>query len=47
MVIRQEFEKAGLVPIDVNMGQVVLKNLPSENQLAKINRHLNELGFEI
>ncbi len=29
------------------MGQVVLKNLPSENQLKKISLHLNELGFEI
>ncbi len=47
MVVRQEFEKAGLVPIDVNMGQVILKNLPSENQLKKISIHLNELGFEI
>ncbi len=47
MVVKQEFEKAGLAPIDVNMGQVVLKNLPSENQLKKISTHLNELGFEI
>ena len=47
MVVRQEFEKAGLVPIDVNMGQVILKNLPSEKQLKKISLQLNQLGFEI
>ncbi len=47
MVVRQEFEKAGLVPINVNMGQVILKNLPSEKQLKKISLQLNQLGFEI
>jgi len=47
MVVKQEFEKAGLKPAEVKMGEVELNNLPSENELLKINSRLQELGFEI
>ena len=47
MVVRQEFEKAGLQPQDVKMGEVELTKAPTELQLKKINLSLSELGFEI
>ena len=47
MVVRQEFEKAGLKPIEVKMGEVELSKKPTESQLKKMNSSLNELGFEI
>ena len=47
MVVRQEFEKAGIKPVDVKMGEVELNKTPSELQLKKINSSLKQLGFEI
>ena len=47
MVVKQEFEKAGLKPTDIKMGEVELNKEPTEAQLKKINSSLNELGFEI
>ena len=47
MVVKQEFEKAGLKLADVKMGEVELNNEPSENQRLRINLRLQELGFEI
>jgi AraC-like DNA-binding protein len=49
MVVRQEFEKAGLKPVDVKMGEVELDpdNVPDDAELQKINSSLNKLGFEI
>lgn len=47
MVVRQEFEKAGVKPIDVNMGEVVLSKRLSESQLKDIEGKLTLLGFEI
>lgn len=47
MVVRQEFEKRGIIPNEVNMGEVILKNVPTKSQLENINTHLQELGFEI
>lgn len=47
MVVRQQFEKAGLKPTEVKMGEVELSNVPSEKQLEKINTSIHELGFEI
>jgi AraC-like DNA-binding protein len=45
--VRLEFEKVGLRPTDVKMGEVELSKKPTEPQLKKINFSLNELGFEI
>jgi AraC-like DNA-binding protein len=47
MVVRQEFEKSGINPLEVNMGEVVLPKPLSEPQLKSIDRKLAELGFEI
>jgi AraC family transcriptional regulator len=47
MVVRQEFEKARLKPLEVNMGEVILSKPLTESQLKKIGHKLNELGFEI
>ena len=47
MVVRQEFEKSGIRPLEVNMGEVVLSKSLSESQLRNIDRKLTELGFEI
>jgi AraC family transcriptional regulator len=47
MVVRQEFEKAGLEVVDVKMGEVELIRVPGDSQWKKINSSLNSLGFEI
>ncbi len=47
MVVRQEFEKAGLKPVIVNMGEVELAEEPTNEQLQDVGKGLNELGFEI
>lgn len=47
LVVRQEFEKAGLYPDEVNMGEVVLKKDLFKSQLNVINTRLQGLGFEI
>jgi len=47
MVVRQQFEKAGLEPIAVKMGEVELDNVPTESQLKEISTSLQDLGFEI
>ena len=47
MVVRQEFEKEGLNPLEVNMGEVVLSESVSESQLKSIGNRLTDLGFEI
>lgn len=47
MVVTQEFEKAGLKPSAVRMGEVELVERPSSAQLDKIGAILQELGFEI
>jgi AraC-like DNA-binding protein len=47
MVVKQEFEKIGVIPADVNMGEVELKNNLTNSQLKIISNKLTELGFEI
>jgi AraC-like DNA-binding protein len=47
MVVKQEFEKVGVSPADVKMGEVELNKEPTATQLKKIIISLNELGFEI
>jgi AraC family transcriptional regulator len=47
MVVRQEFEKAGLKPSMINMGEVELSKEPLNKQLQDVEKRLNELGFEI
>ena len=47
LVVRQTFEKAGMEPVDVKLGEVELSNTPPDSVMKKINSSLNELGFEI
>lgn len=47
MVIRQEFEKAGVKPVEINLGEVILSKPVSDNQLKQVNNRLTALGFEI
>lgn len=47
MVVRQEFEKAGSMPVEVNMGEVILPEPISETLLKEVGNRLTELGFEI
>ena len=47
MVVQQEFEKAGIKPLLVNMGEVQLSKELTEKQFENINNRLTDLGFEI
>lgn len=47
MVVREQFEKAGLKPVKVNLGEVELPAAPAPGQLEKLGKDLSELGFEI
>jgi AraC family transcriptional regulator len=47
LAVRQEFEKAGLQPLEVKLGEVELSEAPSGNQMQQIGENLNQLGFEI
>ena len=47
MVVRQEFEKAGIKPLEVNMGEVVLSQSLPDSELKALGVTLAEMGFEI
>ena len=47
MVVKEEFEKEGLHPVSVLLGEVELNTLPNPIQVEKINNNLRRLGFEI
>jgi AraC family transcriptional regulator len=47
MVVEQEFEKAGIKPESVELGEVELKNELTEQQAQTIQKRLAELGFEV
>jgi AraC family transcriptional regulator len=47
MVVQQEFEKAGLKPVAVSMGEVEISKEPSGKQLQQIKTAMESLGFEI
>lgn len=47
LVVRQEFEKAGLEPDAVSMGEVELSKALNEAELKEMNKRLTDLGFEI
>ena len=47
MVVKAEIEKAGLQPVSVELGEVELKETPSEAQLLQLNTALKALGFEM
>jgi len=47
LVVRQEFEKAGLTPAEVKLGEVELNVDASADQFDQVARSLRQLGFEI
>ena len=47
MVVKNEFEKAGLKPSEVIMGEVELQKEPNKSVLESLSRNLEQLGFEI
>jgi len=47
LVVRQELEKMGLVPLQVSLGEVELAKQPDEQQLPVLTGRLQELGFEL
>ena len=47
MVVKQEFEKAGITPTAISMGEVELSEPLSPAQLKDIDSRLSAVGFEI
>jgi AraC family transcriptional regulator len=47
MAVRQEFEKIGIDPLSVQLGEVELVKEPGERQLKQIEKNLQSIGFEI
>lgn len=47
MLVKQEFEKIGLQPQSVELGEIEMKEKPSKEKLLKLSKGLQSLGFEI
>lgn len=47
MVVRNEFEQAGIIPVSVELGEVELTSEPDENTRNQLSDSLLKLGFEI
>lgn len=47
MVVRQEFEKISLTPITVELGEVELREAPSDSEINRLRRELADKGFEL
>jgi AraC-like DNA-binding protein len=47
MVVRDQFEKAGLTPTSVMLGEVELENTPGPGQITDLKNSLHTLGFEV
>ncbi|QEC76814.1 helix-turn-helix domain-containing protein [Mucilaginibacter ginsenosidivorax] len=47
MVVRSELEKAGLQVLGVELGEVEIKNPPTNLQQMKLTASLKQLGFEL
>lgn len=45
--VRQEFEKVGLLPTQVALGEVTLESELEESTLVKLKSNLTALGFEL
>jgi AraC family transcriptional regulator len=44
--VKQEFNKVGLEPASLTLGEVALTELPSDEQLQQLDAGLHALGFE-
>jgi len=47
MVVKSEFEKAGLQPLSIELGEVEIGKAPSMIQLKNLDVSLKQLGFEL
>ena len=47
MAVRSSFQKAGLQPLSIELGEVELQKKPTDDELEKLNEDLNKLGFGI
>ena len=47
LVVKQEFEREGIEPLEVNMGEVKLAEPLNLVQLQNLSNRLGDLGFEI
>jgi AraC family transcriptional regulator len=47
LAVRQEFEKAGLKPLSIQLGEVELAEEPDQRQSEQLGKNLQALGFEI
>ncbi|MBP4139579.1 helix-turn-helix domain-containing protein [Flavobacterium geliluteum] len=46
MVVKSEFEKLGLQPISVTLGEIQLKNSLNDDQKEVLTKNLQNLGFD-
>ncbi len=47
IVVKQEFEKINLTPINVQLGEVELKEGPSDSEINHLRHQLADKGFEL
>ncbi|HZF99576.1 MAG TPA: hypothetical protein VEY71_01165, partial [Chitinophagales bacterium] len=47
MLVRREFESAGLVPLAISLGTVELESPPNASALARVQDVLQTYGFDI
>ena len=47
MVVKTELEKAGLIPLSVDLGEVDIEGTPSSDILQSLDNCLKHLGFEL
>src|SRR6185437_793019 len=47
MVVKNELEKLGLHPVEVELGEVEMENTPTKEELAKLRESLKKFGFEL
>ena len=47
MVVKSELEKLGLQPLSVELGEVELKEEPTDEEKERIDARFRELGFEL
>lgn len=47
MVVKSEMEELGLFPLEVELGEVTLKNDLTEEEKKRVNDRFLELGFEL
>jgi AraC-like DNA-binding protein len=47
MVVKTEFEKIGLHPQTVDLGEIEIENAPTKDQLKTLDHNLRQYGFEI